>query len=150
MLMQLTYGTMMVVLTVFVQAAIIALASSTLARTGEWLADPPHGLKILIALSVLVLWMVFGLSISAWVWAGLFLLLDVINTIEEALYFSVVTFTTLGYGDVSLSKDWRLLGSLSAVNGLIIVGLNTAFLVEVITRIRSAQIETANQRGSTL
>jgi voltage-gated potassium channel Kch len=145
--MQLTYGTMMVVLTVIVQAAIIALASSTLAKTGNWLASPHHGFKMLVALSILVLWMVFGLSISAWVWAGLFLLLDVISSVEEALYFSVVTFTTLGYGDVTLDDNWRLLGSLSAVNGLIIVGLNTAFLVEVITRIRTAQFE-SQEKGS--
>lgn len=142
MFIQLIYGTMMVVLTVIVQAAFIALASSTLAKTGNWLAKPSHGFKLLVALSALVLWMVFGLSVSAWVWAGLFLFLDVIQTLEVALYFSVVTFTTLGYGDVTLDDNWRLLGSLSAVNGLIIVGLNTAFLVEAISRIRSAQLKT--------
>lgn len=139
MLMQLTYGTIMVVLTVIVQAAFIGAASGALTRASHWLTHPPYGAKLLIALVSLVLWLVAGLSVSAWTWAGLFLWLDVFQDIESALYFSIVTFTTLGYGDIVLDTQWRILGSLSAVNGLIIVGLNTAFLVEAIARIASAQ-----------
>ncbi|AMJ96279.1 hypothetical protein AVL56_19475 [Alteromonas stellipolaris] len=139
MLTQLAYGTVMVVLTVIVQAAFIGAASGALSRAGDWFTHPPYGTKLLIALVGLVLWLVAGLSVSAWTWAGLFLWLDVFKELEPALYFSVVTFTTLGYGDVTLDTQWRLLGSLSAVNGLIIVGLNTAFLVEAISRILRAQ-----------
>lgn len=140
MLEQLIYGTLMVVLTVVVQAAFIGAASGVLSRAGEWLTHSPYLSKLLIALVGLVLWLVAGLSVSAWTWAGLFLWLDVFKALEPALYYSVVTFTTLGYGDVVLDTQWRLLGSLSAVNGLIIVGLNTAFLVEAIQRIRTAQL----------
>ncbi|MEM9736953.1 MAG: ion channel, partial [Pseudomonadota bacterium] len=52
-----------------------------------------------------------------------------------ALYFSVVAFTTLGFGDVLLPQEWRLLAGLSAANGLLIFGVSTAFLVEVFRRV---------------
>jgi voltage-gated potassium channel Kch len=50
------------------------------------------------------------------------------GTLEEALYFSTVTFTTLGYGDVVLSPDWRLLSAFQSANGTIIVGWTTAMV----------------------
>ena len=87
----------------------------------------------------MVLWLVAGLSVSVALWAWVYLLIGVFNHLEPALYFSIVTFSTLGYGDIVLDAQWRLLGSLTAVNGLIIVGLNTAVLVEAIARIRAAQ-----------
>lgn len=139
------YGTMIIVLTVIVQATFIGLASAMLTRLGAWFTKPPFNVKLFIVLVCLVLWLVAGLSISAWIWAGAFLLLDVFQSLEAALYFSVVTFTTLGYGDVTLDTQWRLFGSLSSVNGLIIVGLNTAFLIEAINRISSAQVAMKNR-----
>ena len=67
------------------------------------------------------------------------------DNMEPALYFSIVTFSTLGYGDIVLDPQWRILGSLTAANGLIIVGLNTAVLVEAIARIRAAQYGIAHE-----
>jgi hypothetical protein len=104
-----------------------------------WLAKPPTTVKFIAVLSIMVLWLVAGLACSSWAWAILLYKLDVFSSLEPALYFSIVTFTTLGYGDITVSEQWRILSSLSAVNGLIIVGLNTAFLVESIGRIRDAQ-----------
>ncbi|MDW7550400.1 potassium channel family protein [Pseudoalteromonas peptidolytica] len=141
MLLQLIYGTLLIIITVIVQALFIGMAVHFLAKAGPWFERPSHSLKLLYTLVGLVLWLVAGLSVSAWLWAGAFLWLDIFNDLESALYFSVVTFTTLGYGDMTLTAQWRILGSLLAVSGLIIVGLNTAFLVEAISRIRSAQLE---------
>jgi voltage-gated potassium channel len=54
---------------------------------------------------------------------------------EEAAYFSAVTFTTLGYGDITLSSAWRLLSGLEAINGILLVGWTTAFLFAVLQRL---------------
>ena len=51
---------------------------------------------------------------------------------EDALYFSMVTFTTVGYGDVILDERWRLLAAFEAANGIIIFGLTTAVVVAVV------------------
>ena len=48
--------------------------------------------------------------------------------IETAMYFSMVTFTTLGYGDVVLVGRWRMLASIQAANGVIIFGWTTALI----------------------
>jgi hypothetical protein len=53
------------------------------------------------------------------VWAGAYLLMGTIDTIEMAFYFSTVTFTTLGYGDVVIDEQWRLMSAFEAANGII-------------------------------
>jgi ion channel len=53
---------------------------------------------------------------------------------ESALYFSGVTYTTLGYGDLLLPNEWRLFGPLEALTGGLMVGLSIAFFFAVITR----------------
>ncbi len=51
---------------------------------------------------------------------------------EEAVYFSFVTFTTLGYGDITLSEGWRLLSGIESMNGILLVGWSTAVLFAVV------------------
>ncbi len=53
---------------------------------------------------------------------------------ETATYFSVVTFTSLGYGDITLSSQWRLLSGLQAIDGIVLLGWTTAFLFAVLQR----------------
>ena len=139
MLGQLILGSAVIFATVFVQVIFIGTLIKALSILGMWLAKPPTTVKFIAVLSIMVLWLVAGLACSSWAWAILLYKLDVFSSLEPALYFSIVTFTTLGYGDITVSEQWRILSSLSAVNGLIIVGLNTAFLVESIGRIRDAQ-----------
>ena len=139
MFSQLALGTIVMVITIVIQAGFIGFSSYMLQKCGQWFVSPPTIAKLVLTLIVLVLWLVLGLTVSAWLWAFVFIAVDALTSLEEALYFSVVTFTTLGYGDITLSPQWRILASLTAVNGLIVVGLNTAYLVEAISRIRNAQ-----------
>lgn len=78
---------------------------------------------------------VFGIigihTVSAWGWAGVYVTLGEFTDLGEALYFSVVTSTTLGYGDLTLTGRWQLLASFEAMGGLILFGLSTAFLLGV-------------------
>lgn len=73
-------------------------------------------------------------SIQVWMWAASFLVLGALNTLETALYFSLLTYTTLGYGDITLGADFRLFGGFAAVTGLLTFGISTAFLVGLISR----------------
>ena len=70
------------------------------------------------------------------VWAVAYRVLDPISsldTFEKAMYFSVVTFTTLGYGDITLpEEEWRMLSGIEALNGILLVGWTTAFLLSLI------------------
>ena len=74
-------------------------------------------------------------SIEVWAYAALYRVLGAIGDLEAALYFSTVTFTTLGYGDVVLDKRWRLISAVEAANGLLLFGWSTAFLVAGLSRV---------------
>ncbi len=78
-------------------------------------------------------------TIEIWLWAVLYIWLGAFEIMEPALYFSTVTFTTLGYGDITLLPRWRLLSSLEAANGVILLGVSTAFVFAVIQLMYRAQ-----------
>lgn len=55
-----------------------------------------------------------------------------LDTLEEAFYFSAVTFTTLGFGDITLNSDWRVLSGIQPINGILLIGWSTAFIFAVL------------------
>jgi Ion channel len=69
------------------------------------------------------------------VWAVVLLGCGEISTFEQAFYASAENYTALGYGDVILSGQWRLLGPLEAINGLLLFGLSTAVLFAVLSHL---------------
>ena len=92
--------------------------------------------------SGLTAWMFLAIVIEAWVWALLYLYHPLITTLpdpETAYYFSMVTFTTLGYGDVVLIGNWRTLASIQAANGVIVFGWTTALIFVFIQRVYSKE-----------
>ena len=66
---------------------------------------------------------------------------DELESFEEATYFSFVTFTSLGYGDITLSSKWRLLSGIEALNGILLAGFSTALLFGVLARAWDAKKE---------
>ena len=74
-------------------------------------------------------------AVESSLWAATYLGVGALKNIEEALYFSMVTYTTLGFGDVTLEGRWRLLSSLEAANGIIMFGWTTALIVAVVQRV---------------
>ncbi len=68
-------------------------------------------------------------TVEAWVWAFIYLKLGEFTDLKKALYFSIVTCTALGYGDITLSERWQLLRTFEAMGGLLLFGASTAFLI---------------------
>ena len=85
--------------------------------------------------SLIVLMMFFVSIVEVLIWACTYLALRASEGLEQAVYFSMVTFTTLGYGDVLLDERWRLLGSFEAANGIIMFGWTTAIVIAAVQRI---------------
>lgn len=83
--------------------------------------------------------LILGMSLAAFcesaLWAALYVWVDALPNMNDALYFSLVTFTTLGYGDISLGPEWRLLSAFEAANGIILFGWTTAIIVAVLQRL---------------
>lgn len=89
-------------------------------------------LRRILHVDYVVLIMILASLLEAAIWAKSYLILDAIGHFEEALYFSIVTYTTLGYGDITLSEEFRLLASFEAANGIIIFGWSTAIVMSAL------------------
>ncbi len=91
----------------------------------------------------LILFVVFGIfalhTIEIWLYAVLYLWLGEMNALEPALYFSTVTFVALGYGDIVLSPQWRLVSAIEAANGVILVAWSMTFMFSVTGRLRTLE-----------
>jgi hypothetical protein len=87
-----------------------------------------------VTLALLVFLMSLAAVLESGLWAVAYRWVGALPTLQEALYFSLVTFTTLGYGDVTLNEPWRLLGAFQAANGIILFGWTTALIVSVAQR----------------
>ena len=72
--------------------------------------------------------MLIGTFLQAGIWAALFMRLDEFDRWSTAFYYSLVNFATLGYGDIVMSDDWRILGAMEAVNGVMMLGITTSLL----------------------
>jgi hypothetical protein len=88
-------------------------------------------LKICIIMMIMFLASV----IEVLIWAVTYLVLQTLQGFEHSFYFSMVTFTSLGYGDIVLQDRWRLLASFEAANGVIMFGWTTAVVMAVIRQI---------------
>ncbi|RXP64546.1 two pore domain potassium channel family protein [Lutibacter sp. HS1-25] len=89
----------------------------------------------IIYINSIVLITIFATIIEGVIWAFTYLIIDAFKTFEEAFYFSLITYTTLGYGDIILSNADRLLGAFEAANGVIMLGWSTAIVVTAIQKI---------------
>jgi len=103
------------------------------------IGDLPPIRNTIIALTAVSLWLLVAISAGVWVWAAVFMGLDLFETIEPTLYFAATTLTKLGYGDIILPISWRLLTGIFAANGLLLFGLCAAFLFEVFARLHGRQ-----------
>lgn len=75
--------------------------------------------------------------VQIWLWAFLYVALDAepLTNFSDTLYFATVTYTTLGYGDIILNPDFRMLGAVEGANGFLLFGWTTAFIFEVIAQL---------------
>jgi hypothetical protein len=95
-----------------------------------------HAALPAITWTAIVLLLLHMIEVVVWALAYLLLLPgDHLGTFEKATYFSVVTFTTLGYGDITLLEHhWRLLSGIESLIGVVLIGWTTALLFMVVQR----------------
>jgi len=73
------------------------------------------------------------------VWAAAYAFGKVLPDFETALYYSLKSYATVGYGDVLPSVSWRLLGPIEATVGVLMLGWSTSIIVAAVQRIYSAR-----------
>lgn len=74
------------------------------------------------------------------VWALFYWWQKCLPDIESAFYFSSVTYTTIGYGDLLLPMDWRMLGAAEGLTGILMCGLSTAYFFAVVSHIYKVRL----------
>jgi voltage-gated potassium channel len=85
--------------------------------------------------------------VEAGAWAGFFLVAKLLPDMDTAVYFSLTSYTTVGYGDVVLPPRWRVLGPIEAAVGILMFGWSTAIMVAAITRVYGGRLRL--QTGAT-
>ena len=91
-----------------------------------------HGLRRAAFFTLFIMQVTLILVLEMWLWALCYLLIDGFSSMEESLYFSISAFTTVGFGDILLPHEWRLLGVIEAACGFLMFGWSTAFIFEAI------------------
>lgn len=112
---------------------LIALATSYIPQAIDRLGSLARPVIVAIAACALAVKHAIDIAlwgIAFWIFGG-----PQFSDFDEAIYFSSVTYTSLGYGDVVLTGRWRLLCSFEAINGMILFGLSTALLFVLVERL---------------
>ena len=114
-------------------------------RLSAWCSTHRGRHLLVIALGALMTAATLLLDIVLWAWA--YRHVGAIHGLEESLYFSGITFTTVGYGDVLLMKCWRLLSVGEAINGVLMAGWSTAQLIFIVQRAMTLQFHPDGQNS---
>ncbi|WP_309667001.1 ion channel [Tabrizicola sp.] len=141
MLIQIILGTGLLLINITLAALAAFLLEALFQRGHRWLIAPPQRPKLLLLLIGVGIWVLAVITTGVWIWAVALFELGAFATLEEAVYFSLVAFSTLGLGDVLPPQEWRILAVMASVNGFLSFGLLTALLVEALRQVRVAQIE---------
>jgi Ion channel len=101
---------------------------------------PSTRLFVLVAVWIVLLHLVeIGVWAAAYTWNG------AMPDLPSALYFSAVTYTTTGYGDLVLPADWRLDGGVEALTGILMCGWSTGFFFAIVNRLYEPDARTPNR-----
>jgi len=79
-------------------------------------------------------WAVLAHLVEIAAWAAFYAWQQIMPDIESSFYFSVVTYTTVGYGDLVPPQNWRLLAGVEGLTGILMCGWSTAFFFAMVNR----------------
>ena len=100
-------------------------------RTFQRLRIMPLTLLLAATIGIIVIH-----TVEIWSFAALYIALGALGQFEDALYFSTVTYASIGYGDVLLPHEWRIFGAIEGAAGIIMLGWSTAYLVSLLTQLK--------------
>jgi hypothetical protein len=119
-------------LCVIVHAVGLAMALRRLARSPFIARQAAHTIRVLIAVAS---WLLVLHLIEIAVWAVFYFAVKCLPNLETSLYFSGVTYATVGFGDIVLPHDWRLLAPMEGLTGILMCGLSTGFFFVIVSRL---------------
>ena len=136
---ELALATLLVTVTVLIHGTGLVLLARLLRLevrqedSGHMHPGSVRGLLILM-FAILALVGLHGLQI--WVYAFVYLALGAIAELREAVYFSTITYGAIGYSDDVMAPEWRLVSAIEGINGILMIGWSTAFLIRTVGLLR--------------
>jgi hypothetical protein len=146
LILTLVLATIMMTWTVAIHFFGIVFLLRTLSRHSHRVAHLSEVFRQISLLIFAVLGIVALHTAEIWSYAFVYLQLGALAEFEPALYFSTVSFTTLGYGDIVLEPQWRILSAIEGANGLILFGWSTAFLISMMGKLRTLEHDWLERR----
>jgi hypothetical protein len=143
---QLTIGLAISLLNIALHATIMTSVTWTAHRTSALTRKTHVRLRVAAIMSAAVSVLTIAHYVEIAVWAGAYRLLGVVEHTSDYFYFAFVNYTTLGYGDLVPVEYWRLLGPITAMNGVVLFGWSTAVIYDVLRTIARA-IPEEGRRG---
>ncbi len=128
-------GTVLAVTVVVIHALALDRLLSFLERIGPRIYGMFYRQWKVPMLTITILGILLAHTAEIWVWAIFYQVVHALPDFESSLYFSTSTFTTVGFGDIVLDADWRLISSFQSAIGFILFGWSTAFIFEVMTQL---------------
>ena len=142
--MQVVIGIALFLATAIVHAIALGVTTDIVRKQINGVAD---SMSLLHPIDILLTTMIFIMAahgVEVLLWALTFVQAGVFDTMEPAFYFSLVAYTTLGFGDIIVPVEWRLLSGFAAANGFLLFGWSTAFQVELLRefgqKVRAARL----------
>ena len=134
MLQNLAAGSGLVALTVLIHTAGLILIATLTPYLARRLGFHNHDIGRTLVMTGTVLGILAILTLEVWGWAVAYTLLGAAGNFGDALYLSTAMFSTTGYGDLHPAPAWRLMTALEGINGFLMIGWSTAYLVRASTR----------------
>jgi hypothetical protein len=134
MLQNLAAGSGLVALSVLIHTGGLILIAATMPAIARRLGLHNHDAGRTLLMTATVLGILFILTVEVWSWALAYTALRATASFSDSLYLSTVMFSTIGYGAIAFDPNWRLLTALEGINGFLMIGWSTAFLIRASTR----------------
>jgi ion channel len=119
----------------------IVFAGDQLVRRRQKIEQKAGPLLVSVLLSVIFAFIMLLHMTEACLWAVYYYWRGFFESYETALYFSLKSYSTVGYGDVLLPQNWRLLGTIEAISGVLLCGLSAAFLFAIVNALFRFRIQ---------
>lgn len=136
----------LVLATVIIQIAGLAI----LIWMMRWRARRFAGFSYVLQQLGVILAVVMGLfvmhALQIWLYALAYVQIASFADFETALYFSTSSFTTVGYGEIFMEPPWRIVSAIQSANGFLLLGWSTVFLISVLSRLRSVEMDWLESR----
>jgi voltage-gated potassium channel len=132
-------------------AVCVLLHVATIVFLADWMLDHRDkreqgdkqlgtlGYMLLLIIAFAVIIVLHMLEVAIW---GVFYFgHSLFQDFETSLYFSITSYTTIGFGDVVLPRAWRLLGGIEGVTGVLLCGLSTAFVFAIVNAMFQMRVQ---------